>query len=337
MDYKHHIFLSYSRKDTAIMQRIRDDLRAAGLTVWTDEGIKIGTTSWKQAIVTSIRHTGCLVAILSPDAKTSRWVEEEISQAEQYNKPVFPVLARGDESDAIPFGLLNAHRVDIREENEYVDGLPKLTASICETLGINTKAEISEHIKTVIQCFPDIKNGVADIVTSIEHITLLLVDISWKTHTAEIKFSNYHKRVNTLKPVFAAAENALQSHYTTLKTHSNTFETIWESLQKSLNSIYSNTNTDNKSAVTTAENLIKNLSEMQVALTQTIEAAFSLKKSLENKISECQQNPQIPSYVINTFQQMVMCSAKALEACTAAQHQSGKIINFLNEWRKEVK
>jgi hypothetical protein len=31
----HHVFLSYSRKDTAAMQRIRDGLREVGLGVWT--------------------------------------------------------------------------------------------------------------------------------------------------------------------------------------------------------------------------------------------------------------------------------------------------------------
>jgi len=47
----HDIFISYSRRDTERMQQIRDGLRAAGLTMWTDEGIEPGTQSWKKRSV----------------------------------------------------------------------------------------------------------------------------------------------------------------------------------------------------------------------------------------------------------------------------------------------
>ena len=33
----HDLFLSYTRADAIIMQRIRDELTAEGLSVWTDE------------------------------------------------------------------------------------------------------------------------------------------------------------------------------------------------------------------------------------------------------------------------------------------------------------
>jgi hypothetical protein len=36
---EHHVFLSYSHRDMGIMRRVRDDLRAAGLTVWNDENL----------------------------------------------------------------------------------------------------------------------------------------------------------------------------------------------------------------------------------------------------------------------------------------------------------
>ncbi len=35
--HKHDVFLSYSRKDSAIMERLRNFLRSEGLLVWTDE------------------------------------------------------------------------------------------------------------------------------------------------------------------------------------------------------------------------------------------------------------------------------------------------------------
>src|SRR5262249_9184032 len=94
---QHHVFLSYPREDTAMMERIRDDLRSKGLTVWTDENLKPGTSSWKDAIEKAIENAGCVVVILSPDAKQSEWVKKEIDYAvEVCDLRIFPVLVRGD-------------------------------------------------------------------------------------------------------------------------------------------------------------------------------------------------------------------------------------------------
>ena len=38
------IFLSYSRKDIDTMQRIKQMLRGAGVSVWTDENLGAGDT-----------------------------------------------------------------------------------------------------------------------------------------------------------------------------------------------------------------------------------------------------------------------------------------------------
>ncbi|MBZ0280088.1 MAG: toll/interleukin-1 receptor domain-containing protein [Anaerolineae bacterium] len=171
MDYNHHIFLSYSRKDTDIMQRIRDDLRAAGLIVWTDEGIEIGTTSWKQTIATSIRETGCLVVILSPDAATSRWVLEELDFASLQSKPIFPLIARGSENEAIPFGFAASQWLDIRDLSTYHVEIDKLIASINKKLNLKStllESDHSEKSETLInligiwdQTYNDEKSGLS--------------------------------------------------------------------------------------------------------------------------------------------------------------------------------
>lgn len=110
----HHIFLSYSRRDIRMMQRIRDDLRANSLSVWTDEGIHPGTVSWKESIERAIRGAGLLIVLLSPDANESTWVQREIDYAEVQGVPVLPILIRGEPRDAIPFALAGAQFVDLR-------------------------------------------------------------------------------------------------------------------------------------------------------------------------------------------------------------------------------
>ena len=121
---QHHIFLSYSRQDLQIMQHVRDDLRAAGLEVWTDEGIEPGSISWKEAIEKSIRETGMVVVLLSPAANDSRWVQREIDYAETLYKPILPLLIDGNVRDAIPFALAGSQFIDMRYD--YHNGLSSL-------------------------------------------------------------------------------------------------------------------------------------------------------------------------------------------------------------------
>ncbi|MEO8608734.1 MAG: toll/interleukin-1 receptor domain-containing protein [Chloroflexota bacterium] len=123
-----HIFLSYSRKDTPMMQRLRDDLRVAKLEVWADDNLEPGTSAWEKAISAAIRSAGCLVVILSPDAEQSTWVGRELAMAETLDKRIFPILARGSERDAIPFRLMSHQWVDAR--HNYTEAFDKLLGAV---------------------------------------------------------------------------------------------------------------------------------------------------------------------------------------------------------------
>lgn len=112
------------------MIRLREDFCAAGLTVWTDEGIEPGTQSWQRAIEAAIVDAGCMVCVLSPDAYSSNWVREELNFAKLHNKYIFPVLARGDEQTSLPFGFTSSQWVDIREDEKHDLVLKYLIQSI---------------------------------------------------------------------------------------------------------------------------------------------------------------------------------------------------------------
>ena len=61
-----------------------------------------------------------MVVILSPAAEQSKWVEIEVTHAEEMGLKIFPVLARGTEKDAVLFSLKLAQRVDIRDDYQQV-------------------------------------------------------------------------------------------------------------------------------------------------------------------------------------------------------------------------
>lgn len=97
------------------MVRVRDTLWNSGITVWTDENLTPGTSNWQMSIEGGIDGAKGLVVILSPDAKKSKWVREELGYAQNQGKKIFPLLARGNEKSAVPFGYSMAQWIDISE------------------------------------------------------------------------------------------------------------------------------------------------------------------------------------------------------------------------------
>ncbi len=118
MEYKYNVFLSYSRKDFDIMARVRDDLRAGGLTVWTDEYLELETPTWEQDFVEAVKISQCCVVILSPDANGSEVVEKQLKQVEAQGLRIFPVIGRGDEWSAIPKQFIGKQMIDVRANHE---------------------------------------------------------------------------------------------------------------------------------------------------------------------------------------------------------------------------
>ena len=140
---KPHVFISYSRTDTEIMQRVKQDMEKRAIRCWTDEGIEPGTRSWKRAIETAIREAGCLICILSPDSADSHWVEQELTFAENLKKPIQLLLARGDETNAVPFGYATYQWVDIREN--YETGMAQLIPVVARLMDMALKVKLPEQ------------------------------------------------------------------------------------------------------------------------------------------------------------------------------------------------
>lgn len=120
------VFLSYSRQDAALMRQVRDFLADSGFTVWTDEGIEPGTPSWKQAIENGIRESSALVVLFSPDSSESKWVRSELDFAEAQGVHIFPLLVRGDERTAVPFGFTTHNWIDLRDTSDVNSALKPL-------------------------------------------------------------------------------------------------------------------------------------------------------------------------------------------------------------------
>jgi predicted nucleotide-binding protein len=122
------IFISYSHDNQAIFDTVIKDLEAANLSVWSDTQLTTGT-KWQTKLEEAIHQARCVVALLSPTAKKSEWVERELTVATDFGKPIFPLLVAGNKSLSIPFILKTSQFADARDKN-YEAGIAKLIADI---------------------------------------------------------------------------------------------------------------------------------------------------------------------------------------------------------------
>ncbi len=146
-----YFFISYSRADTALQQKIVAGLRERSINAWVDiENLVPGSPAWEREIEKSIRGASGIIVLLSPDSNNSEWVRREISFAEENDKRIFPIHIRGDENDSIPLRLSSHQRVDLRRN--FSAGLNNLANALKDHLGatsvnIKINAEVRKPSK----------------------------------------------------------------------------------------------------------------------------------------------------------------------------------------------
>jgi hypothetical protein len=135
-------FISYSRQDIEAMNELKRILTKHGVPIWYDEKVEQGTENWPKEIQSAIEKAGCVVCMLSPDAKTSDWVSQEIHYAKLHNIRIFPILIRGNDKNAVPIELANYQRTTIDLNDNIEMQLGKFIPSLLIYLQ-NQKLEFS--------------------------------------------------------------------------------------------------------------------------------------------------------------------------------------------------
>jgi hypothetical protein len=105
------IFLSYSSKDRARIQRLRDALVDCGFTLFWDQEIP-ATTDWDTWIRQHLNESRCAVVVWSSNSVASDNVRHEALIAKQQNK-LIPVLFDPISADRFPMGLYAVQAADL--------------------------------------------------------------------------------------------------------------------------------------------------------------------------------------------------------------------------------
>ena len=109
------IFISYSRRDTQIVDRIAASMKDAGLDFWIDrEDIKAGNT-WRVQIVQAIDTCDAFVLMLSPNSAASDNVRKEIDLGQDSGRKMFVVMLEPTDLPAeIRYQLAGLQFIDVK-------------------------------------------------------------------------------------------------------------------------------------------------------------------------------------------------------------------------------
>ena len=103
---EYDVFISYSRKDTTIVDQFVDRLKQAGYSVWIDlEGIHSGE-QFTKIIAKAIKNSAVVVFFSSANSNSSNWTVMEIGYALKKGKTIIPIrLDDSEYEDSIDFLL----------------------------------------------------------------------------------------------------------------------------------------------------------------------------------------------------------------------------------------
>jgi WD40 repeat protein len=90
-----HVFISYGRDDKPYVEQLADVLTAADVPVWFDDHLTLGER-YGRTIERQIDTCAVFVVVMTSTARESEWVDNELAWALRRDKPLFPILLRGE-------------------------------------------------------------------------------------------------------------------------------------------------------------------------------------------------------------------------------------------------
>ena len=146
------VFVSYSRRNKEIVDRIVGEMNRANMAVWIDrEDIKAGN-SWRVQIVQAIDTCEAFVLMLSAHSAISENVHKEINLAQDSKRKTFVLLLERIQLPAeIRYQLAGLQFIDV-EELGYDEAVRRLIETVDEHLSrVKAENKISRQVELVIE------------------------------------------------------------------------------------------------------------------------------------------------------------------------------------------
>src|SRR5580658_5915207 len=132
---KARIFISYSRKDVAFVDRLEVALKARGFEPLIDRTEIYAFEDWWQRLQALIERADTVVFVLSPDAVASREALKEVEQAAALNKRFAPIVCRRVDDGAIPEALRRLNFIFFDDPARFEASVDKLAEALQTDIG----------------------------------------------------------------------------------------------------------------------------------------------------------------------------------------------------------
>ena len=138
------IFISYSRRDSQFVDSLMRQIEQNDLDIWMDREDIRGGDSFRAAISQAIRNCPLLIVVLSPDSIASKYVTQEVTVADQNDKPIIPVLYRQCQiPPEMELQLAGIHLVDFSIQ-PFNTALNQLLQALRSGRGVQTRPPSSQ-------------------------------------------------------------------------------------------------------------------------------------------------------------------------------------------------
>jgi len=132
------IFISYSRRDKAFVERFLKGLNNNGYSsddIWVDWEDIPASSDWQKEIRKGIEGSNSIIFILSPEWAKSNECAWELKVATEYNKRLFPIVLQNVDPNKIQPELASLNRIFFRETDNFDEAMRKLIAALHTDLG----------------------------------------------------------------------------------------------------------------------------------------------------------------------------------------------------------
>lgn len=124
------VFISYSRKDLAFVDRLDAALRARGIEPLIDRAEIYAFEDWWRRIQDLITKADTIVFVLSQDAVASDICRREVEYAEGLNKRFAPVVARAIDPALAPEALSRLNFIHLDDSHGFESGVDRLVEAL---------------------------------------------------------------------------------------------------------------------------------------------------------------------------------------------------------------
>lgn len=127
------VFISHSRSDEKIAQKVAHACHEAGFEVWDHHNEILPGDNWAEKIAQALRESEAMIVLISPDSLQSEWTQREIEYAlgdERYRNRLIPVLLASPEKlakEKFPWILKKLKMIELSkyDNDEMIKQIPQ--------------------------------------------------------------------------------------------------------------------------------------------------------------------------------------------------------------------